>query len=69
MFENHYSFFHYCLLSCRYVILHNSILSKTEWGAQADVGRGTAPLGPNVGTALATSTKNDTTVTNFVNLR
>ena len=32
-------------------------------------GGGTAPLGPTVATALATSTKNDTTVTNFVNSR
>ena len=33
------------------------------------LGGGTALLGPTVATALATSTKNDTTVTNFVNLR
>ena len=69
MFENYYSFFHYFLLSCRYVMLQNSILSKPKWGAQAVVRGGTAPLGPTVATALATSTKNDTTVTNLVNSR
>ena len=69
MFENYYFFFHYCLLSCRYVMLHKSILSKPKWGAQAVVRGDTAPLDPTVATALATSTKNDTTVTNFVNSR
>ena len=38
MFENYYSFFHYCLLSCRYVMLQKSILSESKWGAQAVVG-------------------------------
>ena len=38
-------------------------------GAQAVVRGGTAPLGPTVATAQATSTKNDATVTNFVNSR
>ena len=38
-------------------------------GAQAVVRGGTAPLCPTVATALATSTKNDTQETNFVNSR
>ena len=31
-FENFSSFFHYCMLSCRYVMLQKSILSKPKWG-------------------------------------
>ena len=52
-------------------MLKKRILSKPKRGAQAVVrgGGGTAPLGPTIATALATGTKNDTTVTNFVNLR
>ena len=77
MFENFYSFFHYCLLSCRYVMLNKSILIESEWGAQAVVRGGRRPWphrsdgtpGPTVATALATSTKNDTSVANFVNSR
>ena len=42
---------------------------KSATGHKQLLGEGTAPLGPTVATALATSTKNDTTVTNFVNLR
>ena len=67
MFEN-YSFFHYCLLSCRYVMLKKSILSKPKWGAHAVV-RGVWRPGPTVATTLATSTKSDTPVANFVNSR
>ena len=57
MFERYYSFFHYCLLSCRYVVLRKSILSEPKWGgAQAVVKGGTAPLPlppvPRVVTAL-----------------
>ena len=68
MFENYYSFFHYCLLSCRYAMLKKTILNEPKWGAQAVVRRGRRPW-PTVATALATSTKNDTPVANFVNSR
>ena len=48
MFERHYSFFHYCLLSCRYVMFQKRIPSKAIWGAQAVVrGGGTAPTAPS----------------------
>ena len=68
MFENYYSFFHYCLLSCRYVMLQKSVLSEPKWGAQAVVRGGRYPW-TNVARALAISTKNDTLVANFVNSR
>ena len=47
------------------------ILGKPKGEAQAVVGGGTSPLGPTVATALAlaTSTKNDTSVAHFVNSR
>ena len=67
MFEN-YSFFHYCLLSCRYAMLQKSIMNEPKWGAQAVV-RGDGAPGLTVATALASSTKNDTSVANFVNSR
>ena len=57
------------MLSCRYVMLQNSILIKPKWGTQAVVRGGTAPLGPTVATSLATSTKKNTTVINLVNSR
>ena len=57
-------------MSSRYEMLRKRIRVHRNGGAQAVVrGGGTAPLGPTVATALATSTKNDTTVTNFLNLR
>ena len=37
MFEHYYFFFHYCMLSCRYVMFQKRILSKRKWGAQAVV--------------------------------
>ena len=39
MFERCYSFFHYCLLFCRYVMFQKRILSKPKWGAKAIVRR------------------------------
>ena len=54
MFENYYSFFHYCLLSCRYAMFQKSILNEPRWGAQAVV-RGDGAPGLTVATALATS--------------
>ena len=42
MFERYYSFFHYCLLSYRYVMFQKRILCKPKWGAQAVVRWGTA---------------------------
>ena len=70
MLENDYSFFHYCVLSCRYAMLQKSILNEPKWGAQAVVrGGGDGTPGPTVATALATTTKNDTSVANFVNSR
>ena len=48
MSESYYSFFHYCLLSCRYVVFRKRILSEPKWGAQAAVknccGRTFAPV-------------------------
>ena len=44
MFERYYSFFHHCLLYCRYVVFQKRFLSKPKWGAQAVVRGGTAPL-------------------------
>ena len=32
MFENYYSFFHYCVLSCRYVMLQKSIMNEPKLG-------------------------------------
>ena len=32
MFKRYYSFFHYCLLSCRYVMFQKRILCKPKWG-------------------------------------
>ena len=46
MCERYYSFFYYCLLSCRYVMFQKRVLSKPKWGAQAVVRGGTAPLAP-----------------------
>ena len=68
MFENYYSFVHYCLLSYRYAMLQKSILNEPKWGAQAVVWGDGAPC-LTVATALATSTKNDISLANFVNLR
>ena len=51
MFERYYSFFHYCPLSCPYVMFRKCILSEPKWGAQAVVCGGTAPW-PPVATAL-----------------
>ena len=45
MFEHYYSFFHYWLLSCRYVMLEKSILNKPKWGAQTVVREGRIPPG------------------------
>ena len=41
MFERYYSFFDYCLLSCRCVMFQKRILSKPKCGAQAVVKGGT----------------------------
>ena len=40
MFENYYSFFHYCLLSCRYAMIQKSILNEPKWGGAQAVVRG-----------------------------
>ena len=69
MLENYYSFFHYCLLSCRYVMLQKSILSNPKWREHKQSLGGYGAPGPTAATALATSTKNDTPVANFVNSR
>ena len=68
MFENYYSFFHYCVLSCRYVMLQKSILNEPKWGAQAVV-RGERRPWPHHSDGTGYSTKNDTPVANFVNSR
>ena len=52
MFVHYYSFFHYCLLSCRYVMFHKHILSKPKWGGAQAVVRGSTAPGPPVLTAL-----------------
>ena len=46
IFERYYSFFHYRLLSCRYVMLKKSILSKPKWRAQAVVRGGQGSPAP-----------------------
>ena len=69
MFENYYSFFHYCLLSCRYAMIQKSILNEPKWGGAQAVVRGDGAPGLIVATALATTTKNDNPVGNFVNSR
>ena len=46
MFEHYYSFFHYCMLSYRYLIFQKRILSKPKWGAQAVVRGGARPPAP-----------------------
>ena len=51
MFEHYYFFFHYCMLSCRYVMFQKRILSKRKWGAQAVV-MGARPPGLPVATVL-----------------
>ena len=45
MLERYYSFFHYCLLSYRYIMFQKRILSKPKWRAQAVV-RGARPPWP-----------------------
>ena len=50
MFERYYSFFHCCMLSCRYVMFRKRFLSKPKWGAKAAF-RGPRPPGA---TALGT---------------
>ena len=52
MFVRYYSFFHYCLLSCRYVMFHKHIPSKPKWGGAQAVVRGSTAPGPPVLTAL-----------------
>ena len=55
IFENYYSFFHYCLLPCRYVMLQKRFLSKPKWGGghKQSLGGGHKPLyPPAVATAL-----------------
>ena len=51
MFKRFYSFFGYCLWSCRCVMFQKRILSKPKWGAQTVVRRARPP-GPFVETAL-----------------
>ena len=68
MFENYYSFVHYCLLSSRYVMLQKSILNEIKWGAQAVVKGGRRPW-PHRSDGSGYQYKNDTTVVNFVNSR
>ena len=47
MFQRFYYFFHYCLLSFRYVMFQKRILSKAKWGgAQAVAKRGHDPPCP-----------------------
>ena len=54
IFKRYYFFFDYCLLSCRYVMLQNSILFTPKWGAQAVVrGGGHSPPGRPVATGLS----------------
>ena len=68
MFENYYSFFHYCLLSCRYAMLRKRFLNEPKWGGTTSLGGDGAP-GLTIATAMATSPKNDTSVATFVNSR
>ena len=50
IFERYYFFIHYCPLSCRYVMLQKSILSKSKWEARPPCSDGSKPnkdRGPN----------------------
>ena len=38
MFERYYSFFHYCVLSCRFVMFQKCILCKPKWGGHSPPG-------------------------------
>ena len=55
MFEHYYSFFHYCMLSYRYLIFQKRILSKPKWGAQAVVRGGARPPAPAATALLVAS--------------
>ena len=44
MFENHYFFVHYCLLSCRYAMLQKSILNEPKLGGTSSRLGGRRPL-------------------------
>ena len=62
----------FSIIACRLVVTRcskNASWINRNGGHKQLLGDGTAPLGPTVATALATNTNNDTTVTNFVNLR
>ena len=50
MFENYYSFFHYCLFSCPYVMLHKSILNEPKSGVHKQSLRGDDAPGHTVAT-------------------
>ena len=53
MIENYYSFFHYCLLSCRYVMFHKSILKEPKWGeGHKQLLGGEGAPGPTVATVI-----------------
>ena len=52
MFERYYSFFHYCLLCCRYVMFRKRILSESKWGGTSSRKGEHGPPGPPVATAL-----------------
>ena len=49
-------------------MLKKNILNEPKWGHKQPLGGDGVP-GPTIATALATSTKNDTPVANFVNSR
>ena len=46
MLKRYYFFFHYSLLSYRYVMFQKHILCKPKWGAQAVVRGARTPLPP-----------------------
>ena len=52
MYERYDFFFHFYLLSCRYVMLQKSILSKPKWGGTRSHKGGHRPPGPTIATAL-----------------
>ena len=45
MFKRNYSFFHHCLLSCRYVMFKSNIFSQPKWGHKRRLG-GYGPFCP-----------------------
>ena len=70
MFENLLFLFRLLpVVLSRYAMLQKSILNEPKWGGHKQSLGGEGAPGLTVATAMATSTKNDTSVATFVNSR